>query len=100
MRRLTGRSTRTRSGIGPRGLLVSVRLAAQCRCVPVNSDVRPHMEIRLGSPADAEAVAEIISNFKSDLTDDPSGAGAEKYLASVTADAEGGYLASARYRYL
>jgi hypothetical protein len=38
---LTGRSTRTRSGIAPRSVLVSVRLAAQCRCVPVNSDVRP-----------------------------------------------------------
>jgi hypothetical protein len=37
---LTSRSTRTRSGIAPRSVLVSVRLAAQCRCVPVNSDVR------------------------------------------------------------
>jgi len=36
----TGRSTRTRSGIAPRGVLVSIRLAAQCRCVPVNSDYK------------------------------------------------------------
>jgi hypothetical protein len=34
---------RTRSGIAPRGVLVSVRPAAQCRCVPVNSNVRSHM---------------------------------------------------------
>jgi hypothetical protein len=39
---LTGRSTRTRSGIAPQGVLLSVRLAPQCRCVPVNSDVSPH----------------------------------------------------------
>ena len=37
---LTGRSTRTRSGIAPQGVLVSVRLAAQCHCMLVNSDVR------------------------------------------------------------
>ena len=43
VRRLTGRSTRTRSSIAPQGVLVSVHPAAQCRCVPVNSDVRPHM---------------------------------------------------------
>lgn len=35
-------STRTRTGRAPRGAQVIVHLAAQCRCVPVNSDVRPH----------------------------------------------------------
>src|SRR5262249_47996193 len=58
------------------------------------------MEIRSGSPSDAEAIAGLIASFQSELTDDPSGAGAEEYLASVSVDAEREYLASARYRYL
>ena len=58
------------------------------------------MEFRAGSPADAEAIAGLIASFLSDLTDDPSGAGAEKYLASVSVEAEREYLASERYRYL
>jgi GNAT superfamily N-acetyltransferase len=58
------------------------------------------MEIRSGSPSDAEAIARLIASFQSELTDDPSGAGAEAYLASVSVEAERQYLASARYRYL
>ena len=58
------------------------------------------MEIRAGSPADAEAIAGLIASFQSELTDDPSGAGAEEYLASVSVQAERKYLASERYRYL
>lgn len=58
------------------------------------------MEFRAGSPADAEAIANLIANFQSELTDDPSGAGAEEYLASVSVQAEREYLASERYRYL
>jgi GNAT superfamily N-acetyltransferase len=58
------------------------------------------MDIRTGSPSDAEAVAGLIATFQSELTDDPSGAGAEGYLASVSVHAEREYLASARYRYL
>jgi GNAT superfamily N-acetyltransferase len=57
------------------------------------------MEIRSGSPSDAAAIARLIASFQSELTDDPSGAGAEKYLASVSVEAEREYLASARYRY-
>jgi len=34
---------RTRSGIAPQAVRGSIRLAAQCHCVPVNSNVRPHM---------------------------------------------------------
>src|SRR4051812_39245460 len=45
---LTGRSTRTRSGIAPRGVLVSVRLAAQCRCAPVCSEVRRTSRLTMG----------------------------------------------------
>jgi len=58
------------------------------------------MEFRAGSPADAEAIAGLIASFQSELTDDPSGAGAEGYLASVSVQAEREYLASERYRYL
>ena len=58
------------------------------------------MEFRAGSPADAEAIAGLIASFQSELTDDPSGAGAEQYLASVSVQAEREYLASERYRYL
>jgi len=58
------------------------------------------MEFRAGSPADAEAIAGLIASFQSDLTDDPSGAGAEEYLASVSVEAEREYLASERYQYL
>ena len=58
------------------------------------------MEFRVGSPPDAEAIAGLIASFQSELTDDPSGAGAEEYLASVSVQAEREYLASERYRYL
>ena len=58
------------------------------------------MEIRSGSRSDAKAIAQLIASFQSELTDDPSGAGAETYLASVSAQAERGYLTSPRYRYL
>src|SRR5437588_8180192 len=58
------------------------------------------MEFRAGSPADAEAIAGLIASFQGELTNDPSGAGAERYLASVSVQAEREYLASARYRYL
>src|SRR5256885_13494232 len=58
------------------------------------------MEFRAGSTADAEAIAGLIASFQGELTNDPSGAGAERYLASVSVQAEREYLASARYRYL
>ena len=58
------------------------------------------MEFRAGLPADAEAIASLIASFQSELTDDPSGAGAEEFLASVSLQAEREYLGSERYRYL
>jgi GNAT superfamily N-acetyltransferase len=58
------------------------------------------MKFRTGSPADAEGIAGLIASFQSELTDDPSGAGAEEFLASVSVQAEREYLASERYRYL
>lgn len=58
------------------------------------------MEFRVGAPPDAEAIARLIASFQSELTDDPSGAGAEVFLDSVSVEAEREYLASTRYRYL
>jgi GNAT superfamily N-acetyltransferase len=58
------------------------------------------MEFRKGSPTDAEAIADLIASFQSELTDDPAGAGAEEFLGSVSLLAEREYLASERYRYL
>jgi GNAT superfamily N-acetyltransferase len=58
------------------------------------------MEIRAASSADAEAISSLIASFQSELTNDPSGVGAEEYLASVSAQAEREYLASERYGYL
>jgi GNAT superfamily N-acetyltransferase len=58
------------------------------------------MKFRPGTPVDAEAIAGLIASFQSELTDDPSGAGAEQFLASVSLRAERDYLTSERYRYL
>src|SRR5262245_27759066 len=58
------------------------------------------MEFRAGSPADAEAIAGLIASFQSELTVDPSGAGSDEFLASVSVQAEREYLASERYRYI
>jgi GNAT superfamily N-acetyltransferase len=58
------------------------------------------MEFRAGSPTDADAIAGLIASFQNELTNDPSGAGAERYLASVSVQAERAYLSSARYRYV
>ena len=58
------------------------------------------MTFRPGSPADAEAIVGLIASFQTELTDDPSGAGAEEFLASVSVQAEREYLASERYRFL
>ena len=58
------------------------------------------MRIRPGNPADANAVASLIASFQPILTLEPSGAGAEQYLASVSEHAERQYLASPRYAYL
>jgi GNAT superfamily N-acetyltransferase len=58
------------------------------------------MHIRPGTSGDARAVASLIASFQSILTLEPSGAGAEHYLASVSESAERHYLESPRYAYL
>jgi ribosomal protein S18 acetylase RimI-like enzyme len=57
------------------------------------------MNIRSATPADARSLAELIASFQPMLTLDPSGVGAERYLASVSEDAERQYLESPRYTY-
>jgi GNAT superfamily N-acetyltransferase len=58
------------------------------------------MHIRPGTLGDAKAIASLIASFQSILTLEPSGAGAEHYLASVSESAERQYLESPRYAYL
>ena len=58
------------------------------------------MQFRAGLLEDAEALTGLIASFQSELTNDPSGAGAEKFLAAISLQAEREYLASERYRYL
>ena len=40
--RITGRSTRTRTGSAPQAVWTSLRPAARCQCAPVNSNVSHH----------------------------------------------------------
>lgn len=58
------------------------------------------LKIRPGVGSDAADVAALIASFNAELMDEPTGAGAEQYLASVSEDAERVYLESERYRYL
>jgi GNAT superfamily N-acetyltransferase len=58
------------------------------------------MQFRSGTPNDAEAIAALIASFQPELTDRPDGMGAETYLASVSSQAERGYLESPRYTYI
>lgn len=57
------------------------------------------MNIRSATPADARSLADLIASFQPMLTLDPSGVGAEQYLASVSEEAERRYLESPRYTY-
>ncbi|MFZ2653050.1 MAG: GNAT family N-acetyltransferase [Burkholderiaceae bacterium] len=58
------------------------------------------MKYRAGRPSDARNIASLILSFQPLLTIEPSGAGAEQYLKSVSEHAEREYLESPRYRYL
>ncbi|HEY4271323.1 MAG TPA: GNAT family N-acetyltransferase [Candidatus Udaeobacter sp.] len=58
------------------------------------------MDLRRGTVADAGPIAGLIASFQPELTVDPSGAGAEQYLASVSEQAEREYLESPRYFFI
>lgn len=54
--------------------------------------------LRAGTPDDAESIAALIASYADDLVLDR--AQAAPYLASVSVEAERGYLASPRYRFV
>lgn len=58
------------------------------------------MILRPGTVTDAGPIAAMIASFQSELTIDPSGAGAERFLASVCESAERQYLESTRYSFI
>ena len=58
------------------------------------------MIFRTATGSDAEAISELILSFQQEYTVDPSGRGAEEFLASISAEAQRGYIGSARYYYL
>jgi GNAT superfamily N-acetyltransferase len=58
------------------------------------------MIFRTATDSDAETISQLILAFRSEYLLDPTGRGAEKFLASVSAEAERGYIGSARYSYL
>ncbi|MFL6589489.1 MAG: GNAT family N-acetyltransferase [Chthoniobacterales bacterium] len=58
------------------------------------------MDLRPGNIADAGPIAALIASFQPELTVDPSGAGADHFLASVSEHAEREYLKSPRYFFI
>jgi GNAT superfamily N-acetyltransferase len=58
------------------------------------------MDLRRGTVADAGPIAALIASFQPELTVDPSGAGAEQYLASLSEQAEREYLESPQYFFI
>jgi GNAT superfamily N-acetyltransferase len=75
------------------------RRAARGSARPLNCTLGG-MIFRRASPEDAEAISSLIVMFREAFTADPNGAGAEKFLASVSTDAEKGYILSDRYDYV
>jgi GNAT superfamily N-acetyltransferase len=57
------------------------------------------MIVRRARPQDAGVISRLIVSFLKEFTVDPSGAGAEKFLASVSAEAEKSYILSDHYDY-
>ena len=51
-------------------------------------------------PEDAAAISTLIMRFRAQLAIDPTGAGAEKFFASVSPEAQARYIRSDRYTYL
>jgi len=49
---------------------------------------------------DATDISALIQLFLHEFTISADGSGAEQFLASVTAEAEAGYIANSRYRYI
>lgn len=58
------------------------------------------INLRPGRVADAGPIAALIASFQPELLVDPSGAGAEHFLASVSEEAERSYLDSPRHSFI
>jgi GNAT superfamily N-acetyltransferase len=58
------------------------------------------MELRPARIHDASAISALILSFSHEFTVEPEGAGAEQFLASVSAEAESGYIGDQRYQYI
>lgn len=58
------------------------------------------MIFRTATISDAEAISQLVLAFRHEYLLDPTGRGAEQFLASVSAEAERGYIGSSRYYYL
>ena len=58
------------------------------------------MILRRATPDDAPSISALIASVAHHCTIDPSGAGAEKFFASVAPAAIAGYIADPRYHYL
>jgi GNAT superfamily N-acetyltransferase len=58
------------------------------------------MNLRRATVVDAGPIAELIASFQAELTVDPSGPGADHFLASVSEHAERQYLESPKYSFI
>jgi GNAT superfamily N-acetyltransferase len=58
------------------------------------------MIFRRAKPEDASAISGLIVSFLKEFTVDPNGTGAEKFLESVSVEAEKTYILSDHYDYL
>jgi GNAT superfamily N-acetyltransferase len=58
------------------------------------------VNLRPGHVTDAAEIAALVASFQPELTIDPSGAGAEHFLVSVSEQAERQYLESPRYSFI
>lgn len=57
-------------------------------------------EFRPAHAGDAAAISALIRQFAHEFTISADGSGAEQFLASVSTEAEAGYIADPRYRYI
>jgi ribosomal protein S18 acetylase RimI-like enzyme len=65
-----------------------------------NAGEHAPVTLRRAELADAEAISELILSFRTSFFTEPDGSGAEPFLASVSAEAERGYIESSRYEFV
>lgn len=57
-------------------------------------------ELRPAQASDATAISALIRQFTHEFTISADGSGAEQFLASISVEAEAGYISDPRYRYI